>query len=64
MAKLGLLATLPYKLSSPLNDRHRLTRIKTNADRLSRSHAADTITNKALLTTKPETPTYHKRSRA
>jgi len=62
--KIGLLATLPYKLSALLNDHHRLIRIKTNARRLAHPRAAFIVADKVLSMIKPETPTDRKRSRA
>jgi len=62
--KIGLLATLPYKLSTLLNDPHRLTRLKYNARRLAHPRAAFTVADKVLSMIKPEMPTDRKRSRA
>jgi processive 1,2-diacylglycerol beta-glucosyltransferase len=62
--KIGLLATLPYKLSTLLNAPHRLMRLKTNARRLAHPRAAFTVADKVLSMIKPEMPTDRKRSRA
>jgi processive 1,2-diacylglycerol beta-glucosyltransferase len=61
--KIGLLATFPYKLSTLLNDPHRLTRLKYNARRLAHPRAAFTVADKVLSMIKPEMPTDRKRSR-
>jgi len=55
--KIGLLATLPYKISALLNNHNRLMRLKANARRLARPRAAFVVADKVLSMIKPEMPT-------